>query len=318
MAEEATETEEVTPTEAVTPTAAEEAFFTEKEPVDALAPPQEDAEDKGSDAPEATEPKVPEATEWTAKQASALRRFGYDQDELEKAFGPDKAQTFADKLAKTHADVGRRYAQLGRAERKPEPTAEAPPETGAEEALEFKYDPEESVLSATEGQAVEKLFATVKGLRESLAGATKHLEVQRAQQREQTADTWFASLDTDVYPIFGEGPGGKLEEDSEELAARLEILDYARELTAGHLAVHGEEMPIEDALTDALLHCHPDARAAARKKTTAKKVKTRSGQLSARPGTRQAQGAPKDVHEAALDAMAEHQKTKGHGFFKDV
>lgn len=246
-----------------------------------------DGDEPTDDEPTESEPG------FTPKQLNAMKRFGVDSEELE-AMG-EAGVALADKLAKMHSDYGRMTSEIGK--------AKAALKAGDTEPEEKSFSPEEWGEEAAD---------RLNSMDARLAKFESYYEQEQNRRTEQEYDNYFAGLSGTDYPQFGKGSMSELIDDSPEAVARNTLIDKAREIQAGRQVVTGNEMPMNEALSEALAVVAAGSQEKIIRKKLKKEVTKRSKQLTSRPsgvGPKTAAQSEKDI-EKALDA-----KFKARGYF---
>jgi len=260
------------------------------------------ADAKGDDADKATEPPGDE-TQLTARQQNAARRYGLGDEDL-AALG-DKAGAVLDKLAAAHSDIGRRYSEIGRAQRQAPPEKKPEGKDQGADPGEALFDPD---VWGDEGSKANKAFAA---LRQEFASLREFVDEYRTEQRGREADEFFAGLPKGMYPELGLGRISDVGEDSPEAEARAEIIEQAVLQQAGHEAVRGKALPFKDALKEALAVKYPDAPAKAARQAAADAKKRRSEQSTARPGSPRGTERKLTPEEKAAKAIEQWEAKHG-------
>jgi len=208
------------------------------------------------------------------------------------------------------AEITELKAQLEEAQAqrtKPKEDSEEPDESdaGDEEAI---FDPD--IYGEEPAKALTAMQSEMKELRAERDETRQFIQTQQERQQAERLDKFFAGLDGQMYPEFGDGKFSDLRDsdpDAPEFAAMQKVVRLAVRQQDG-AAKNGEELSDREALDDALHLYNPDAKTKAATRVIARKVKKRSKQLSARP-TRRSGGPPSkaakyDKLNAELDKAA--------------
>jgi hypothetical protein len=214
-----------------------------------------------------------------------------------------------ERIKKTSSDMGRRWADIGRAERK---AAETPPPVKAQEQpeKEAEFDPYDKKAIAAEAEAAaDRRWAA-------------HEAQQQSQARKNAtygeADAYFATLDSEDL-----GPE-KLDatRDADAIDNRLALIAAAEEMVAG-AAKAGHKVSITLALQILTPAKFPNAKTktvAAKTteqkptpaaKATAGKTASWAGKVLHMPTGREAIAQIKSPREAAIEAANERIKEMG-------
>ena len=266
------------------------------------------AAEPDAEATEATEEVATEPT-YSDKELNAAKRFGFSAEDLTDL--GDKGAGLAAKLVDASSNLGRKYAEIGRASQKLSAESAGVPKDGPKEAPELKFEPEEwGEDQAGKLNGLVKQFTTMK---DRLAEVSKFYQEGADRQFMAEVDVIFKGLDVKVYPELGSGATKDLAEDTPEHEARQRLMGKAAEILQGYELVHGESMDMTTAFQEALAIQYPDATHRKR----AGQVEARSKQRTIRPTQRRSSrdfGSPEEKAEAKA---REYDKSKGIGFFKD-
>lgn len=272
----------------------------------------------GEQAP-ADEASEPAAAGLTERQLHAAEKFGFSPEDL-AALG-DRAAAFAERLVKLDSELGRRYGKLGQLAKQlkarqggqadPADEADAP---GAFDPAGATDTPEPHRPAET--TANNGLADRVEALQQQLAELAASQRQAQRQQNRQTAERFFAALDAELYPQFGEGLTDDLPDDSDALQQRRRLLAKAGEIRGGYELVHGQKMDPSEALKQALAVVAPEGPVAAERKRIAESVRLARGRQVARPSGHR-RGELADPAQRTAEVLAEWQRTRGVRFFMD-
>lgn len=265
---------------------------------------------------------------FTDRHINAARRFGLEAADLE-ALG-ERGPAFAERLAKAHSDIGRRYSEIGRAERLRAsvgtgnalgpvgggelPVAGNTDYGSSSTSPQPATDNPQAASDATPEAALRREF---KQLRQYVSALAGELEEENKRRRSTAGEQFFAGLDAGSYPQFGVRVGGAGAGDGEPARNREELLTKADEILRGYQIVHGEPMDYDQALRQALAIVAGPAQLAAAKRQLAQDIQRRHDMRLPRPSQQGGQrqfGSPVERTRQALD---EWEKSRGVRFFED-
>lgn len=279
--------------------------------VEAKAEGEQDAQDAAKPAGDATAtPEASEATTLTPEEIAIAKRFQVGEAEIQ-AMPVTAAKAAIARLAKAEQDIGRRYAELGRA--KP-PVEEPKPEVapGKESDAAEKPLSEEAIQNLRDVLGDEAAEAVIQSQKDRIAAreATKAHEQERhtetVRATHAAGQSWLLKSDIEA---LGTGPLAARTE-VQKLACE-ELWKKARTIFGGHEAA-GEPITVEQALDEASKIIYPGAR-----KTAPKTAAERPGRGIARPSDSRSEPKKLTPVEESYRRATEWEKKNGIKFFTD-
>lgn len=265
-----------------------------------------------------TTPEASEATTLTPEEIAVAKRFQIDPDEL-KALPVTVAKAAVSRLAKAEGDIGRRYAELGRAKKSTPAAEEQPPESAAgkegseddagiekplsEEAMQNLRD----VLGDEAAEAVIQSQKDRIAAREAAKANAEAAKAETARANHAAGQAWFLKSDIEA---LGTGPLNARTE-VQRLACE-ELWKKARTIYGGHEAA-GEPITVEQALDEASRIIYPGERKTAPKTA----AEPRPGKGIARPSDTRSEPKKLSPIDAAYQRASDWEKKNGVKFFTD-
>lgn len=224
-------------------------------PPDSPAP--ENADDRKPDASAAT-PKAELTTGDDVADAKRAKRIDATVKQL-KLEGDISKMTPEEIIDAAGRAVNAKFSEVGRLEKElragrqqtpeqtpdPQTPATNPAASGTPRVATFATEDWES------GDGQEKMNAHLDWTRdidEQVSGLREDIAELLETTRNHATDDFFAGLDADVYGgIFGQGPSGKLDAESDAYKNRVSIIDKAADLRHAYKLL-GQKMPIVEAL----------------------------------------------------------------------
>ncbi len=265
----------------------------------ALASQAEDEEAKDEDEPkDSTDVKA--ETTFSSKQLDALEHLGVSSETATK-LGKEGIE-LASRLVKIRSDTGRLHQKLGDLQNKTPVPAEK--EAVTEELDEGEW--------GDVGKTVNTLLRQNKSLQSRFDTFEQQSEHTNDARITRDVDAFFASLDKELYPQFGDGPLKELSESGLDYEQRVKVINKAGELMIGNQTANQgldgyEPMTRDEALKEALLVKFPNAK----EKATGNKVKKRSGSQVNRASVRKSHPEVPEGNDAAYAAMEAWEKRTG-------
>jgi len=304
--------------------------------VDELLAEQTGAEEggEGQEAPTETAGEEPtgehEQPTLSEQHTQAAKHLGYSDDEI-----ADLTPEVAEGLLHGSQRVRKKESELGRRQQELEAAAsgkETPAGKSAEEGIVADAPTESDLDFGEEASAdgeLDPIVGTVNTTRKAVMDVDRRLReyegrLRSAETRQEDAaqavvnekvkvevDEYFAGLDKEKWPQFGEGSFDSLGKDTAEKVARQAVMDRATAIMGGY-----EEADIEMSVADCLdqatysLYKAELQKAAAKPAEDAKKRVKATG--VARPtGSRRPPAEPESDEVRAARAIAEKARAEG-------
>jgi len=292
--------------------------------------PADKAADKASDKPPGLDARLTHAAERAGLKAEEIEKLG------------DAAGAVLGKLADSYDSISTTYAELGKkpADATAEKAGKKPPEgaevegqqeTGTPQPFDFekpfKFDLDQKVKDdegeewtardlfkgSTEQVLMKPMESAINAIREMVFSLHRDRDAQLGAQLEEKVNGFFKGIETDYGDLYGKGAMDSLEEGSDALKLRKELLAMAEEMAQGAVS-KGHSLPPEEFLQRALFIHAKDKQATIQRRKVAEEVKKRSGQRVARPTSRTTADKTKGGTERATAAAAEKLEEIGlHG-----
>ncbi len=260
---------------------------------------EEDEEAKGEDeSKDSTDVKA--ETTFSSKQLDALEHMGVSSETVSK-LGKEGTE-LASRLVKIRSDTGRLHQKVGELQNKTPVPAEKEAEIEELDIGEW----------GDVGKTVNTLLRQNKSLQTRLDTVEQQSEHTNDASINRDVDAFFASLDKELYPQFGDGPSNGLSESGIDYEQRVKVISKAGELMMGHQAANQElddyePMTTGEALKEALLVKFPNAK----EKATGDKVKRRADSKVNRASVRKSHPEVPEGDAAAIAAMEAWEKRTG-------
>ena len=274
----------------------------------------EDGKAKDTDAKATGDDGAPTFTD---RELRAAKQFGFDAEDL-AVLPADKAAALKEKFIKAQSDLGRRYSKIGRAmaELHEQPVSRA---VDSGKPADAAGGGDKPVFSADDyGEDGAKLLNAYDARLVKLEAqwTAQQVELARADRARSVreVDGMFAKLDPEMYPV-GKGSGADLDSLSDEFDNRMKVLGELEIIQAGYRQVNGEDMPLAEAMEQALLICFPEAHTNKARKGLEGKIQQRRSQQTARATGKAGSPSYKDADEAAMAAVADKDRELGGKFF---
>ncbi len=265
---------------------------------------------ESKEASEKTEAETKPAEEttdtpvWTKRQIEVAKQLGLDTEEIASLKPGELLDVVGRKYNRKMSELGREQQNLRDGVRtKAEPSGVEKVDSG-ELKLDFEYAPEDFDSLGDDGIVSKnnRLIAYTKSLSERVAALEADINDRKENELADKADRFFTGLDKTEFPDFGTTKASELDEDSDELANRVRVVEEAQILQEAY-AHRGKTLNFEDALDKAASMLFSENIKAAEQRKMAKKVEERRRQAGTRPTARTAAPTSENLQKQKLDVI---------------